>query len=43
MEENNYNYIRFETKEEQDKSMPLEITPKARQFNQSNDGLERSR
>ena len=28
MEENNYNYIRFETKEEQDKSMPLEITPK---------------
>lgn len=28
MENNNYNYIRFETKEEQDKSMPLEVNPK---------------
>lgn len=27
MEHNNYNYIRFETKEEIDKYMPLEVTP----------------
>lgn len=28
MENNKYNYIRFETKEEQNSSMPLEVTPK---------------
>ena len=28
MEDNKYNYIRFETMEEQEKAMPLEVTPK---------------
>lgn len=28
MEDNNYNYIRFETIEEQNEAMPLEVTPK---------------
>ena len=28
MEDNKYNFIRFETMEEQEKAMPLEVTPK---------------